>query len=1342
MALPTSDNTVNVTRFSSTLATLWAKIKNKFATKADLASPTFTGTPTMPTTVGLGQAYVNSSGANSSGTYAITASNFSLSTGGVISIRFTENCPASAKLNVNSKGSKDIYFRGAAINSLAIKSGDIATFQYDGTRFQLLSTSRATEQIANAVQTTHLVGASGSVSSAGYVEIASIKCQPYCDSPYTFELYPRHYPVSTVEFTLDGTAAAGTVMNAKHYVTDTSVPEVGYTYTDASSVRTYHLWIKRLRDDDSLTVFCKARSANKDYVQIKNWNESSSASAPSGYVAITKVKTLTPTDSATTSAAGVVQLDNTAPLAIGTASIDGVATGKAHVHDGIESIARESVTNIDVPNDGSIPRARMTLSQVTSKTTQGTDPGDGYVLNLLWDNAGNWDTQIYVPNAKKADKDFGHLKMRYKNESSTWGDWEYLPGAFMGTLLTSTDDLDAIPAPQKGVTGEVIQYYWKYTSKPKSTSSIGQPGMDATTGLPSGTGSANLFVFEQSNNRTDARHLIQLMVCADIGIWVRRQFSDVWSVWSKVLTPSDITTNTSTKNGIITVAGTDKTVYVHPNSSGNKHIPSGGSSGQVLGYSSDGTAVWKDITNSMVPVGSKYDLIFNNETDRTPIKVFEVTGTCGYDSTSHTAEIIVYRRGSTGSMDNVESYRVVAAWKRRERNDAPAAIVKVVGTSLEGTWTGVVTNTVVPPVDGQGNTTFSLYYTPTVNYRMYYMHLVSCGSRGNFTPCAGNITLSTSVREAIPTPTYDRSTVTTSTGNPVMLGETQVITSTNSPSRDPFDSSTLLFPTERGVANMLSKYDAKFIRANSTADASNCWVKLASKTLDIRNSVVSSGLWEVIIEDAYIQYSVLSFHTFINASTTESSFSQNELIWTGNREAPASRGFNFCVTLTKKTAEGEPTIIELWCQCTQSQRGVGIREIGGNAWNPDRWDTHKWTYYNPADSEKTTKPVGTETMTVLNPIPENFTHSVSKGINLPGNSVSYLRIAMPEFGTTHLFFGYNYHSENLHGEYIIRQHSNGGNASQCQILNLTSGTNPQAVEFRRSGPYCYVKFDRTGESGTVNYRFGTTDLSGMRACDFELVSELPSSTILITPTGPSARKLDTARELSVDLSSTSTTATSFDGTQNVSIKNTGTLPISKGGTGKTTATAAEYNLLSNARTEITTYDDNSRFLCESTAPSEQVGVISGFRKASTIWNYIMGNISSVLGLTATNYGGTADTATKVSGTQVGQDGNVRHLWFSTTVETQRGYIDSLTYRTDTNTISANISGTAAKVTVSADASNELQVVGVQSSATSTLKRDSGVTVQGGAVKATTFKLGTNATITYNSTTEAIDFTFL
>lgn len=37
---------------------------------------------------------------------------------------------------------------------------------------------------------------------------------------------------------------------------------------------------------------------------------------------------------------------------------------------------------------------------------------------------------------------------------------------------------------------------------------------------------------------------------------------------------------------------TTDTIYTHPTTSGNKHIPSGGSSGQILRWSADGTAVW------------------------------------------------------------------------------------------------------------------------------------------------------------------------------------------------------------------------------------------------------------------------------------------------------------------------------------------------------------------------------------------------------------------------------------------------------------------------------------------------------------------------------------------------------------------------------------------------------------------------------------------------------------------------------------------------------------------------------------------------------------------------------
>lgn len=36
----------------------------------------------------------------------------------------------------------------------------------------------------------------------------------------------------------------------------------------------------------------------------------------------------------------------------------------------------------------------------------------------------------------------------------------------------------------------------------------------------------------------------------------------------------------------------EDTAYTHPETSGNKHIPSGGSEGQILKWSEDGTAIW------------------------------------------------------------------------------------------------------------------------------------------------------------------------------------------------------------------------------------------------------------------------------------------------------------------------------------------------------------------------------------------------------------------------------------------------------------------------------------------------------------------------------------------------------------------------------------------------------------------------------------------------------------------------------------------------------------------------------------------------------------------------------
>ena len=74
------------------------------------------------------------------------------------------------------------------------------------------------------------------------------------------------------------------------------------------------------------------------------------------------------------------------------------------------------------------------------------------------------------------------------------------------------------------------------------------------------------------------------------------QGGSTWNSWKTVATTDDIPTvptiQASSTNGNISVGGSDITVYTHPTTEGNKHIPSGGSSGQVLVWSSSGTATW------------------------------------------------------------------------------------------------------------------------------------------------------------------------------------------------------------------------------------------------------------------------------------------------------------------------------------------------------------------------------------------------------------------------------------------------------------------------------------------------------------------------------------------------------------------------------------------------------------------------------------------------------------------------------------------------------------------------------------------------------------------------------
>lgn len=90
---------------------------------------------------------------------------------------------------------------------------------------------------------------------------------------------------------------------------------------------------------------------------------------------------------------------------------------------------------------------------------------------------------------------------------------------------------------------------------------------------------------------------------------------DLRHFWSKLESRLDakvdtndsrLTLATGSKNGLLSSSDFTKLSgiaehannYVHPTTSGNKHIPSGGVAGQILRWSADGTAVWGNDVNT------------------------------------------------------------------------------------------------------------------------------------------------------------------------------------------------------------------------------------------------------------------------------------------------------------------------------------------------------------------------------------------------------------------------------------------------------------------------------------------------------------------------------------------------------------------------------------------------------------------------------------------------------------------------------------------------------------------------------------------------------------------------
>ena len=103
---------------------------------------------TTLTDASMGQGY-SATTSWSSAACTVTMSNYELKSGGIVAIKFSADVPASATLNINSKGAKSILYRGDAITAGIIQSGDIAYFMYNGTNYILLGVDRSVGEMTS-----------------------------------------------------------------------------------------------------------------------------------------------------------------------------------------------------------------------------------------------------------------------------------------------------------------------------------------------------------------------------------------------------------------------------------------------------------------------------------------------------------------------------------------------------------------------------------------------------------------------------------------------------------------------------------------------------------------------------------------------------------------------------------------------------------------------------------------------------------------------------------------------------------------------------------------------------------------------------------------------------------------------------------------------------------------------------------------------------------------------------------------------------------------------------------------------------------------------------------------
>lgn len=183
-------------------------------------------------------------------------------------------------------------------------------------------------------------------------------------------------------------------------------------------------------------------------------------------------------------------------------------------------------------------------------------------------------------------------------------------GALQGNATTATTATTANAVAWNNVTSKPT---WIGATKPTYTAA--EVGALASNGTAANASKvANSFVLKIAGGTTENtnQYTFNGSAAKTLNITAGSNITLTPTAGGLSITAKDTTyaTATTSANGLMTAAmvtklngiATGANNYTHPTTTGNKHIPAGGSSGQILRWSADGTAVWGADNNTTYSV--------------------------------------------------------------------------------------------------------------------------------------------------------------------------------------------------------------------------------------------------------------------------------------------------------------------------------------------------------------------------------------------------------------------------------------------------------------------------------------------------------------------------------------------------------------------------------------------------------------------------------------------------------------------------------------------------------------------------------------------------------------------